>query len=404
MQILIILFVAFYNVDVSASIGLQEFDKYKSNNALLESDIQRLQEVVSKDNNKLYTETLNQYKYLLSKYEILNSRLSLINFSVDAGSSGWTNIKRISRNLSTLCEEGQVDLRACLEGIERLRTFVIHSSLEGSDKESVISFLNDYTAEAKIVATFNEAFITKFNQGSSAVNDRKFLLKKSSAIVISVKPVADQVKTVQSSLETTTLPQIKQSPPILDIGSEEISKKTKNSFRESFSIVEGIINSITAKDLMISIASLSFFLILFIIIHFMSRKRQIKSFQYKIFKIAKNNEMKVKIFGRSDFSGIKDVSLLERKLLDSFLHSKLVAKTAHLKFKVKNNILQVEALYFSKRSVQNFLDKESLVFQQSLESLKQTVELNGGELSYTNKFNYRGEIIQTSYIISLPRI
>jgi hypothetical protein len=113
--------------------------------------------------------------------------------------------------------------------------------------------------------------------------------------------------------------------------------------------------------------------------------------------------MKVKIFGRSDFSGVKKVSLVEKRLLDSFLLSRLVGDTAHMKFKVKNNILSIETLYFSKRSIQNFLDKESAVFQQSLETLKQTVEFSGGELSFINKFNSKGEITQTSYVISLPR-
>lgn len=392
MRLLTMVLIAFYSLS-AYGIGLQKFENYKNNNALLESDVQRLKEIVSLDNDKFYKDLLDQYNYLLAKYEILNSRLSLVKFSEDAGTSGWSNVKRISRNLAVVCEKGDVDQTACKDGIERLKTFVIASNIEGSSKESIITFLEEYMLEVQTVGTFNSAFINKFDQNSELVNIKKFNQKNGPPIIINIKPLEQQVakalKNSSNDLQNAPLQRaVVVNTPVKDIIKTNLER----------------LNSVSPKDITLFVGSLCFFLLSALTVHLSRRKRQIKSFQGKVFKIANNNKVKVKIFGRTDLSGIKKPSFIEKRILDSFSLAKSVSNTAHIKFRIKNNILSIETLFFSKRSVQNFFDKESFAFQKSLESLKNNAEESGGELIFNNKFNHKGEITQTSYTVSLPRV
>jgi hypothetical protein len=382
------------------SVGLQDFEKYKTNNALLESDISRLEEISKNEKDKIYKDTLDQYKYLLAKYEILNSRLSLRQFSEDAGASGWTNIKRIARNLSVMCEDGKVDYSSCKVGIARLTDFVIKSSLNGENKESIISFLNSYRAEVDVMSTFDDSFIARFNQNSEMINKAKFDLRKSAPIVVNIKPL----KPLNPVVPEVTKEEIKTINKT--IAPQKIEANQSFSIKEfAQGVVASVVrrvNGIAARDLLLFSVSICLFVFSSFIYYLNQEKRKIKYFQGKVFRIAKNNKMKVKIFGRSSLSGVREAKNIENKFLDSFGQLKLVTDSAHVKFKTKNNVLSVETLYFSKIAAQNFSRKEIFAFQKSIESLQKTVELNEGELVFNSKINHKGEITQTGYVISLP--
>jgi hypothetical protein len=400
MRLSIILFTLIYSFD-AMSVGLQDFEKYKNNNALLESDISRLEEITKKEKGKIYKDTLDQYKYLLAKYEILNSRLSLRQFSEDAGASGWRNIKRIARNLSVMCEEGKVDYSSCKDGIARLTDFVITSNLYSENKESVIAFLNSYRTEVEVASTFDDSFIARFNQNSEIINREKFDIRKSAAIVVNIKPL----KSLNTSVVPPFLPEENKimGETIAPLKNDaNLSSSIREFAQKVVASVIRRVNGTSPKDLVLFVGSICLLIISFFVYYLNQEKRKVKHFQGKVFRIAKNNKMKVKIFGRSSLSGLKEAKNIENKFLDSFGQLKLVTDSAQVKFKRKNNILVVETLYFSKIAAQNYSRKEIFAFQKSIESLQKTVESNEGELVFNSKLNHKGEITQTSYVISLP--
>lgn len=346
------------------AVDFKNFDEYKKNDALLTSDIERLESLNGQNHDQLYADTINQYRLLLLNYERINSPLSLEAFVTDATENGWIATATKSQNLVSVCEGHEIDRSKCLDELNQLKLFVSGSKLRIENKDSINSFIDNYIADSTQLAVFDEKFISSFNENSKLINLRIAPVKTAPAMTVKITPV----------------------------------KKVAPLLRR----VVGITVEKSYWEYLYASGSLLFFISALIFYKRKKKLKSLKAFYGRIFHIARKNKMEIKFFGYMDFSGLSVIRKIEKPFLESIQYSKSLAPLAHVKFKTQKNVLKVETLFFSNRSILGFMEKEAEVLREKLENLQQAVSACGGELIYSNNFNTNGEIVNSNLTINLP--
>ena len=341
------------------SIDFQSYETYKSNDALLSSDIERLENKLSKNNDKILVNTLAQFKLLQENYKLLNSRLTLKTFIKDANENGWKETVLKTQLLLSVCEGSEIDLHKCLTGLKKLKYFISNSKLNVSNKESINSFYDNYIAEATKLASFDDAFILKFNENVIQLN-AKFLVKNIlPAIVVKISPSKHKL-----------------TPPTY--------KKRINYKAISLIIVGAVLFS-----LMILAASKQ------------SNKRKTKSYYSEYFRVARENHIKLKLFGSVENDKINIAKKIQGPLLGIVSSSRFISKETHLYFKSKKSSLHIDAIFHSSSAIKSSLTESEASLKHQLDLLQITIADLGGEINYSNVFNTFGVITHSKILISL---
>lgn len=349
-----------YVVQVFA-VDFRNFEEYKASANLLKIDIARLESLNVETNNKLYKDSLRQYKLLFEKHYLFESHLTLNSLLADAVQYQWKRTATKLESLLKICEGVKAHQSLCLKELVQLKLFVNSSNLVNENKKMITSFIDKYVDKTKKMAAFDEQFVFKFNENSRLLNQNVSRQK--------IAPV----------------PVLKENLSI----NERAPGISPNANR----------------------ASIYWFFsgtILFLLGTFIYRQRRnklnaVKDFYHQIFQVGKKNKLKVKLFGNLDFSGFSVIKKIEEPFFESLLCSQIFSNEAHVNFKNVKNELKVETLFVVNRSIIGFLEKEAELLQEILDNLQISVAACNGECSFTKEFNINGEIVGSRLFITLPK-
>jgi hypothetical protein len=365
MKAILFLIALLFSLNVFA-IDFRTFDVYKTNNALLASDIGRLETLASEKhpaaNDQLYKDTLVQFKLLQDSYAQLNSPLLLKPFINDAIENGWNETATRTQALMGLCEGNGLDLYQCLSEINKLKIIIVNSKLKKDNKDSINAFFDNYMAEVSRLSVFDDKFVLSFNENARHISAIISAVKNVPAIVVKVTPV-------------------KKLAPAL---------KTE------------IMSSVYTPDIVI-LSVLLFSLVLAVSMFRRNNKSSsLKRFYAGIFKIGRQSKVKIKLFGNIDSSKLLSLKKIEKPLLESIQHSNVFTKEAHLKFESSGKIIKIETTFISSYSLSSFVENENDQLKQKINSLQAAVNDCQGELVYCNSFNTYGQIVSSKVLIELP--
>lgn len=357
--IFLLLVVLSHNASATA---FRSFEEYKVNNALLSSDIERIEKLASENKKSIYAQTLEQYKLLLASYEKINSQLSLKKFAKDAQDIGWKATAKRADALAPICEGAEMGRTKCLSGLEEFVAFIKGSNLNSENKETIIAFLNDYSRGMSEIAAIDESFIVKFNESSRLLNEDVARSKAASAIVVKLS-----------------------APP--KVGASFKSRST-------WTLIDGRAYTGLAAALVLT-GLLGFGRI-------RKKKSTVQKLYARLFHIGFKNKTKVRVFGAIDHKALPKLKIIEDHLVESLQLAKTFAPETHVKFRTHRNVLKLETVFLSDISLLSYSQKEGELLKEKLSLLCQCVNECGGEMFFTNLFNNGGEITQTSINIHLP--
>jgi hypothetical protein len=345
---------------------IRTFEKYKNNFELLNHDISRMEGVLQKNNNTLAAEMLKDMTTLKLQFDHIANPLSLNDLAQDAQDHGWMNLQRMSKELAPACETSAAqNTAACKSGLSQMRSFAFNSKLSAENKDSIYSFLDDYSAQMKAFEVITPAFIARFNKNSAAIN---------------------------AKIEEATK---KLTPPVaLTAKSEEVSGTTA-----------------IANDLDRSKTEYFFFVLALGVILYganflrnLKNEKTVNSFYSKLFTLAKKSNIQLRVFGNLTTTHVSLVKKIQLPFLNSVYLSRAVSNNAQVKFKNKKNNVSIEVSFTTSRSLQNVMEMpKEKAFKESVEALQAAVESDGGEFVYSNRFNSLGELVQSSLILHMPK-
>ena len=345
-------------------VEFRSFDDYKNNNALLESDVERLESMKREKhdqlNDQIFIDTIYQYRLLLKNYESINNRLNLQSFVSDANENGWKITASKALDLVAVCEGSTGNIEQCIQELNKLKVFVEDSNLALANKESINGFIDNYITESKHLSVFDDEFISSFNQNSSLINQQLKTNEPISKMTVRITPV-------------------KKTPVI---------ESVKRNYFWQYIIFSSVL----------------FCLLGFVFIYKKSKmSKALKCFYRNVFQVANKNKIKIRLFGQLDSSGLALVGNIEKAYLETIPFLNTFASEARVKFKTSDYDVKVETEFLCNLSLISFMEKEALVLKEKLENLQREVSECGGEFIYCNQFNLKGEVAKTSYIISLPK-
>lgn len=359
MRLFILLSLISFNVFAD---GLGSFEKYKENFPLLLNDINRMETVVQKNDSPLYKDMLKDMNVFRVNYDHLSNPLKLESFYQDAVDNGWLNIQRMTKELIPLCEsQTNKNIVLCKTGLDQMRAFALGSKLSVDNKESLATFIDDYVSQLNAFNLINAEFISNFNKNSEAIN-------------LKIKEAAQKIPPMVVKIRPVSTPAVVMTKEIYS------GKENYLLFGAGIALVLGM-----------GIYGLN-----------LRKKKIIKDFYAKLFTLAKKNNIQLKVFGQ--ISEAKLVDKIQLPFLNTIYLSRGVSNKAQVKFKNKGSNVSVEVNYATSRAIQNVmsLPKEKAL-KDGLESLQQIVEMNGGEFVFSNRFNSLGELVQSSFLLHLPK-
>jgi hypothetical protein len=348
------------------AIDFKNYEDYKKNNALLASDLERLESMDRVKPNSLYAETITQYKTLLVNYDRVNSPLSLESFALDASENGWRATAAKAKSLVTVCEGSDIFRSKCIYNLKQLKLFVSGSNLNLESKESITSFINNYISESTLLSVFDEKFIGSFNQNSKLVNEAVAAARAVPAMTIKITPVT-KIATV------------------VPVAVPDIVKSNNEYYYFS--------------------GALLFFIMALAFYNKNKKVKRVQRFYGQIFQVAYTAKLKLKLFGfiePKSFSVVKKIEATYLDTIEAFQSFQSLAPEIHVKFKTQNEMVKIETFLFSHHSILGFVEKEAEVLGRKLELLQQAVSACGGELIYSNHLNIKGEITNSNIVINLP--
>ena len=364
MKVLLVLFLALSSFSLLA-VDFRSFEDYKKNNALLSSDIERLETLESAAHNEIYVEAIKQYKMLFLSYEKINSPLTLTTFVKDATDNGWKLTAAKAKNLVSVCETKGSDHLQCLAELKQLKSFVSESNLGSESKESINLFVDNYMAESTQLSVFDETFISGFNELTSSINKLVTPVITQPAMTIKITPT-------------------KMRAPVMAFTKKVIAKKSN-------------------QDYFYFAGAFGFFVFA---LSFYKRKKKLnslKSFYGRIFKTARGHNFKIKLFGYVNMSGLTLIAPIEKSYLETIKTFQTYAQEAQVKFKTSKKMVKIDTSFTKNRSLQEFAALEAgTSLKEKLESLQQAVNACGGEFLYSSQFNTKGEITNSNLSITLP--
>jgi hypothetical protein len=360
MRFLILLSLISFNV---FSSDLKSFEEYRNNFQLFSSDITKVAAIAERSESPIYKDMLQDMNKFKDQYDHLATPLKLADFHQDAVDNGWVNLQKMSKELIPLCEtSGSQSSSFCKNGLERMRMFALNSKLADSIKESLSAFIDDYLLQITAFEMINKDFITKFNNNVKAIN-------------LSLQTP------IQKHLEV-------QITPTTVSGTSAIAKDIFASKNLYLGLISLIIIAMVGAELYKK----------------SKKKKRITIFYGKLFKLAKKNQIQLKVFGSISPSEAGLVNNIEMPFLNSVYLSRAVSSKAQVKFKNKKNDLSIEIIYTTSRSIQSVMSMpKEKAFRDSLESLQKKVEAEGGEFSFSNSFNSIGDLVQSSLLLQLPK-
>lgn len=319
----------------------KKFYDYKDDIDLLQNDIGRLESFKTKKNDKIYEDTLVQYKFLLENYKLIHSHMTLRTLVSDAVENGWRATAAKTRDFIKLCEGHNVVHSQCIQELNQLKIFVNNSGLKDKNKESISRFIDKYIVETTDLAVFDEHFISSFDQNSMLVNQK----------------IASEIIVIESPPAKIFAPQFL-----------EVEKKK--------------------RDYLFFAGALLFFAGALIFHNRNRKKNAVRKFYRRIFQAGYNNKMKVKLFGYIDFSGLAIMHKIEKPFLDSIICS----QEAHIKFKNKKQELRIET----------FFTGGPELLKEALENLQKAVDDCNGQCVYSNEYSIQGEIVESKLSLIFP--
>ena len=368
----------FFSLNIFAS-DFRTFDDYKNNNALLSSDIERLEAMVSTHQELIYSEMLKQLKLILVNYERMNPRLSLNALMKDMSENGMQVTSKKIKDLIPFCEGEKMNKEQCVVKLNELIFFISQSNLAPDEKVSINSFIDSYLVELKHLAVFDQAFISSFNANISKLNQLETKNK--------VYPIVVKVIPLKGALPQKRVAQPKQANLPAKIF-------LNNTLRDWFELLK---NDWKAIGLFVFVL-LTFFS--FRIFYKRKTKKDSVELVYaRLFNIAQKNKIQIRLFGHIHFEEVGPFGKIEKPLLESLYHLKSAIPEIHIKFKRRKKEFKIEALFLSNRSISSL--KENVLIEK-IDYLQNAVSVSGGQLNFTNYFNTKGEIINSNLNIVLP--
>lgn len=345
---------------------IRTFEKYKNNFELLNHDISRMESVLQKNNNSLAADMLKDMTTLKLQFDHVTNPLSLTDLAQDAQDHGWMNLQRMAKELAPACDSSSAaNTAACKTGLDQIRSFAFNSKLSPENKDSIYSFLDDYTVQMKAFEVINAGFIARFNKNAAAIN----------------------TKIEEASKKQTTSVAISSSAPAVT-GTTAIANDLQRSKAEYFFFVLALGIILYGANYLRNLKN----------------EKTVNSFYSKLFTLAKKSNIQLRVFGNLTTTHVSLVKKIQLPFLNSVYLSRAVSNNAQVKFKNKKNNVSIEVSFTTSRSLQNVMEMpKEKAFKESVEALQTAVESDGGEFVYSNRFNSLGELVQSSLILHMPK-
>lgn len=342
---------------------LSTFETYKQNLPLLLNDISQVEKISAQDHSQLYLDMLDKMNLLKSEFDHLSNLLTLDVLMNDAKANNWVNIAKMTNELVLVCEsKTSQDLAICKKGLNKIKSLAINSKLTDESKDSITTFIDDYSLQVGAMEKINADFVSRFNTNAEIIN-----VKLKQPVIPNNLP-SEEKQFLYSKTHLT------------------------NFFKQH------------QKD---------FFMLTLIIILLVSMRyfylkvknyRVIKDFHIKLFTLAKKNNLTLKVFGKLSSKEASYLSNIQLPFLNAIYLSRSVSNKANINFKNRSKNISIEVNYFTSRAIQNviLLPKEKNL-KESIDTLQDIVEKCGGEFVFSNRFNSFGELIQSSFSMHLPK-
>jgi hypothetical protein len=297
MRLFILLSLVSFGVSAES---ISTFEKYKTNFQLLAHDISRMEGVLQKNSNSLAADMLKDMTTLKGQFDYIATPLSLNDLAQDAQDHGWLNLQKMSKDLTSVCDSGAAqNVSACKVGLDQIRAFAFNSKLSPENKDSIYSFLDDYSAQMKAFEIINEGFIARFNKNAMAINAK---VQDASKKLV---PVSKVLVSEDSKESAATL----------------IANDMERSKTEYFLFVLALGAALVGGKYVRNLRN----------------EKTVNSFYSKLFTLAKKSNIQLRVFGNLTSTHVSLVKKIQLPFLNSVYLSRAVSNNAQVKLKDKKN-------------------------------------------------------------------